>query len=85
MHCHVHVSVQLHFPLAIRPCSAAQRNSVYLAEAASLFEEGDYVAAAALYGKVWRAHLSAWVLSCGVRPLLPSNNSARCSKEQWAA
>ncbi|KAL4423908.1 hypothetical protein ABPG75_001209 [Micractinium tetrahymenae] len=32
--------------------SAAQRNSIYLAEAASLFEEGDYVAAAALYGKV---------------------------------
>lgn len=33
-------------------CSAAQRNSVYLAEAASLFEDGEYVQAAALYGKV---------------------------------
>lgn len=33
-------------------CSAAQRNSVYLVEAASLFEEGEYVQAAALYGKV---------------------------------
>lgn len=39
-------------PLLIHACSAAQRNSVYLAQAASLFEEGDYVAAAALYGKV---------------------------------
>jgi hypothetical protein len=32
--------------------TAAQRNAVYLAEAAALFEDGDYVAAAALYGKV---------------------------------
>lgn len=41
------------FRAALVHCrSAAQRNSVYLAEAASLFEEGDYVAAAALYGKV---------------------------------
>ncbi|KAI3432414.1 hypothetical protein D9Q98_003968 [Chlorella vulgaris] len=32
--------------------SSAQRNAVYLAEAAALFEEGEYVAAAALYGKV---------------------------------
>lgn len=35
--------------------SAAQRNSVYLVEAASLFEEGEYVQAAALYGKVTSA------------------------------
>ncbi|PSC73297.1 vacuolar sorting-associated 18-like protein [Micractinium conductrix] len=31
---------------------AAQRNTVYLAEAAALFEEGQYVQSAALYGKV---------------------------------
>lgn len=39
-------------PPHLPTCSAAQRNAVYLAEAASLFEEGDYVAAAGLYGKV---------------------------------
>lgn len=44
-------------------CSGAQRNSVYLAEAASLFEEGEYVQAAALYGKV--GLLSGMPAACG--------------------
>lgn len=44
------------FQAALLHCrTSRQRNAVYLAQGESLFEEGEYVAAATLFGKVGRS------------------------------